>query len=130
MLVPHAQLLSLTTDIFSAAGCSRDEAARVAYHLVEANLVGHDSHGVIRIPTYVQWLEAGKVLPNKTARVVFENDAIAVIDGEFGLGQSVGEQAMRIGIEKSERHGVAVVALRNAGHLGRIGEWSLMAARA
>lgn len=130
MLAQHAQLLSLTTDLFAAAGCQRDEAARVAYHLVEANLVGHDSHGVIRIPTYVQWLEAGKVLPNKTARVVFENDAIAVVDGEFGLGQSVGEQAMRIGIDKSERHGVAVVALRNAGHLGRIGEWALMAARA
>src|SRR5688572_27279009 len=112
MLVPHAQLLALTTDIFAAAGCSRDEAARVAYHLVAANLVGHDSHGLTRTPTYVQWLEAGKILPTKPASTVFENDATAVVDGEFALGQTVGKQAMRIGIEKSERHGIAVVTLR------------------
>jgi uncharacterized oxidoreductase len=130
MIVQHDQLRALATDVFAAAGCETEEARRVAHHLVEANLAGHDSHGVIRIPTYVQWLAAGKVLPNKTVRVMFENDAIAVVDGEFGLGQTVGEQATRLGIEKSARHGVAVVALRNAGHLGRIGEFALMAARA
>jgi uncharacterized oxidoreductase len=53
-----------------------------------------------------------------------------VVDGQYGLGQTIGEQAMRLGIEKSARHGVAVIALRNAGHLGRIGDWPLMAARA
>jgi uncharacterized oxidoreductase len=52
------------------------------------------------------------------------------VDGQFGFGQSLGEQAMRLGIEKSALHGVAVVALRNSGHLGQIGAWALMAARA
>ena len=99
-------------------------------HLVEANLVGHDSHGVIRVSHYVQWLRAGKVLADRTIQVVFENEAIAVVDGQFGFGQTIGEQAMQLGIEKSARHGVAVIALRNAGHLGRIGDWPLMAARA
>jgi len=78
----------------------------------------------------VQWLRDGKVLAGRTIEVVFENDVIAVVDGGFGFGQTVGEQAVQLGIEKSARHGVAVVALRNAGHLGRIGDWPLQAARA
>ncbi len=125
--------LSLTTlvaAIFEGAGCEAQEAQRVASHLVEANLVGHDSHGVIRVTSYVHWLRAGKVLANRSIQVVFENDAIAIVDGQYGLGQTIGEQAMQLGIEKCARHGVAVIALRNSGHLGRIGDWPLMAARA
>src|SRR5207237_4983185 len=69
-------------------------------------------------------------LANRTIQVVFENEALAVVDGQFGFGQSIGEQAMRLGIDKVARHGVAVVALRNSGHLGRIGDWALLAAEA
>lgn len=130
MRIQHDRLRELTTAIFQAAGCQRDEAERIAEHLVEANLVGHDSHGVIRVFSYVQWLRAGKVLAGQTIQVVFQNDVIAVVDGQFGFGQSIGEQAMRLGIEKSARHGVSVIALRNAGHLGRIGDWPLMVAQA
>jgi uncharacterized oxidoreductase len=118
----------LTQRIFATAGCNPEESARVATLLVEANLVGHDSHGVLRIPSYVQWLRAGKVLANQTIKVIVDSGPVAVVDGQFGLGQSVGHQSMRLGIEKATQHGVAVVALRNAGHLGRIGDWPLMAA--
>lgn len=130
MNISPDRLRSFVTAIFHAAGCGPEEAACVASHLVEANLVGHDSHGVIRVPSYVNWLRDGRVLAGRTIQVVFENDVIAVVDGQFGFGQSIGEQATRLGIEKSARHGVAVVALRNAGHLGRIGDWPLMAAQA
>jgi uncharacterized oxidoreductase len=123
------ELISLAEKVFAAAGCKPDEARRVGGRLVEANLVGHDSHGVIRIPSYVEWLRDGKVIANQSIRIVSENDAIAVVDGQFGLGQSVGEEAIRLGIEKAANHGVSVVALRNAGHLGRIGDWAEMAAR-
>jgi hydroxycarboxylate dehydrogenase B len=126
----HERLRELTAAIFQAAGCQPTEAERIAAHLVEANLVGHDSHGVIRVAPYVQWLRAGKVLANRTLQIVFENEVIAVVDGQFGFGQTIGEQAMRLGIEKSARHGVAVIALRNSGHLGRIGDWPLQAAQA
>ncbi len=126
----HDELTLLAENVFVAAGCDREEALRVASHLVEANLVGHDSHGVIRIPSYVEWLRDGKVLANQTPRVVNENDVIAVVDGEFGLGQTIGEKAMQLGIEKSIKHGVSVIALRNAGHLGRIGDWAEMVAQA
>jgi uncharacterized oxidoreductase len=130
MNITADRLRSLTSSIFAGAGCTAAEAARIADHLVEANLVGHDSHGVIRVPSYVQWLKAGKVLANQTIDVAFQNDVIAVVDGRFGFGQTIGEQAMQLGIDKCKKHGLAVVALRNSGHLGRIGDWPLMAARA
>lgn len=124
------QLTQLTTEIFRAAGCDCDEAQRVGRRLVEANLVGHDSHGAIRIPPYVQWLREEKTFAGRTIRIVTENDALAVVDGQFGLGQSIGEQAMQLGIDKARKHGVTVIALRNSGHLGRIGDWAEMAADA
>jgi hydroxycarboxylate dehydrogenase B len=130
MNIQPENLRRLAGAVFEAAGCQREEADRIAGYLVEANLVGHDSHGAIRLPTYVEWLRAGKVLANQTIQVLFENEALAVVDGRFGFGQTVGEQAVRLGVEKSGRHGVAVVALRNSGHLGRIGDWPLLAARA
>ncbi|MBI2807594.1 MAG: malate/lactate/ureidoglycolate dehydrogenase [Planctomycetes bacterium] len=130
MIVRHDKLRPFITSIFKAAGCQEAEAGRIGMRLVEANLVGHDSHGVIRVPSYVQWLKAGKVLADRSVEIVFENDAIAVLDGQFGFGQTIGEQAMKLGIDKCARHGVAVIALRNSGHLGRIGDWPLMAAEA
>jgi uncharacterized oxidoreductase len=130
MNLTHNRLRQLVTTIFQHAGCQTAEAQRIATRLVEANLVGHDSHGVIRVAPYVQWLQAGKVLADRSIQVVFENDAIAVVDGQFGFGQTIGEQAMNLGVAKCAKHGVAVVALRNAGHLGRIGDWPLMAAQA
>lgn len=130
MIVPAQSLRETTAAIFRAAGCDAPEAERIAHHLVEANLVGHDSHGVIRIASYVKWLLEGNVLANRSINVVFENEAIAIVDGQFGFGQTVAEQAMRLGIEKASKHGVAVIALRNSGHLGRIGDWPLMATQA
>ena len=120
----------LVAAIFEKAGCEAAEAERVAAHLVEANLVGHDSHGVIRVASYVQWLRDGKVFANRSIQIAFQNETMAVVDGQFGLGQTIGEQAMQLGIEKCSRSGVAVIALRNSGHLGRIGDWPLLAAHA
>jgi uncharacterized oxidoreductase len=130
MKVAPDELRTITSRIFAAAGCNQEEADRIGAHLVEANLVGHDSHGVIRISVYVQWLRDGLVVPNQTMEVVFENDAIAVVDGRSGFGQSIGEQAVQLGIDKSAKDGVSVIALRNSGHLGRIGDWPQMAAAA
>src|SRR5262245_9497370 len=129
MRIPHEQLKQLVTRIFAAAGCRPPENERIAHYLVEANLVGHDSHGVIRVPSYVTWLREGKVRANQELKVVHENDVIAVVDGQFGFGQVIGERAMQLGIAKCRKLGVAVVALRNPAHLGRIGDWAEMAAR-
>ena len=110
--------------IFHAAGCHRRESERIAHYLVEANLVGHDSHGAIRVMAYIEWLRAGKVVANQEPEVVTENDVLAVVDGRFGFGQVMGEAAMKLAVAKSAKNGVAVVALRNTGHLGRIGDWA------
>ncbi|MDB5349880.1 MAG: malate/lactate/ureidoglycolate dehydrogenase [Planctomycetota bacterium] len=130
MTIQSEPLESWIATIFTAAGCLPPEGRRVAHHLVEANLVGHDSHGVIRVATYVDWLRDGKVFANKSLEVVTDTDVLAVVDGQFGLGQTIGEEAMELGIAKCARHGMAVIALRNSGHLGRIGDWALMAASA
>jgi uncharacterized oxidoreductase len=130
MRIAHDRLKRFTSAIFGAVGCSEHEAERIGHYLVEANLAGHDSHGVIRVPFYVEWVRAGKVVPNQHVKVVFENEVIAVADGQYGFGQVLGEHAMRLGIDKATKHGVAVVALRNAGHLGQIGAWPLLVARA
>jgi uncharacterized oxidoreductase len=130
MNIQHDRLANISATIFAAAGCQADEARRIGRRLTEANLVGHDSHGVIRISYYIDWLKAGKVLANQSIRILFENEAIAVVDGQYGFGQTIGEQATQLGIDKCARHGVSVIALRNAGHLGRIGDWPLMAAEA
>ncbi len=122
-------LKELISGVFTAAGCDAEDAECVSDHLVEANLAGHDSHGVIRTPIYVRWLQEGKVLANQKIEVVFENDAMALVDGRMGLGQPIARQAMELAFEKTRKQGVGVVALRNSGHVGRVGHWAEMAVR-
>lgn len=129
MKIQADRLKDLVASMFARAGCGHEEAARVAHYLVEANLVGHDSHGVIRVPFYIGWLQEGKVLANQTIEIVLESEVLAIVDGQYGFGQTIGEQAVNLGIYKARKHGVSVVGLRNTGHLGRIGDWPLRAAR-
>jgi len=110
--------------IFRAAGSSPDEAAIIADHLVEANLAGHDSHGVMRIYKYVDWVKAGQVVPDRHAEIVVDRGALVLVDGGFGYGQVIGKEAMAIGAARAATHGFALVAIRNSGHLGRIGAWA------
>ncbi len=70
------------------------------------------------------------MVANQQIEVAFENEVLAVVDGKYGFGQSIGEQATQLGIDKCTKHGVSVIALRNTGHLGRIGDWPTMAANA
>lgn len=130
MRISWGSLKDLVSRVFGAAGCDEHERERVAHYLVQSNLVGHDSHGVIRVPTYIQWLREGKVVANRHARVILQGDCLAVVDGQYGFGQVIGEEAVRLGIAKSAAHGVSVVALRDCGHLGRIGDWPTLAAEA
>jgi len=114
--------------LFVRAGCGEEEAQVIADHLVEANLAGHDSHGVIRVPIYLQWLQESKVFPKRSLKVLIDTESLTVADGQLGFGQWTGKQSVVIGIEKCRRQGLALVALRNCAHLGRIGTWAEMAA--
>lgn len=128
VFVPAGAMEDVATAIFKSAGFSDVEAKNIATRLNGANLRGHDSHGVIRIPRYVQYLQEGDQLAGQTVTVDMENDVIAVLDGHFGFGQTVGEQAVDIGVAKALKNGVAITALKHAGHLGRIGDWAERAA--
>lgn len=121
---PLEQLISA---IFARAGSEQDEADVIAQHLVKANLVGHDSHGVIRTPIYIEWLRDGKVFVNRKLKVIFETPSILVVDGQMGYGQSVVKQAVDLGLDKCQEQGLSVVALRNSGHIGRVGHWAELA---
>src|ERR1700739_428586 len=121
-------LINFVAEVFGHADSSREEAKRIAPYLPTASLTGHDSHGVIRVPVYVRWKKMGSIVPNQTPEVVVDTASLAVVDGKFGYGQTVTPIAVRLGIEKCKKAGLAAVALRNSGHLGRVGDWAEMAA--
>jgi uncharacterized oxidoreductase len=129
-LIEAAKLTGIARRVFAAAGSVEEEAGLIADHLVEANLKGHDSHGVGMIPSYLRNLAGGKAKPNEPGRVVSDAGSMIVYDGERGWGQIVARNATLLGIERAQRDGVAVVALRNAHHIGRIGTYGEMCAGA
>jgi len=128
--VAAAALTRVVAAIMEGGGSHADEAATIARRLVDSNLVGHDSHGVLRVPKYLEWVRAGWLRPNQAPTVVFDSDALAIVDGNRGFGQVVGEHATQLGIAKAAKTGVAMIGLRNCGHLGRLGDWAEMAAAA
>ena len=128
--IPTPKLLSLITAIFHANGSSPAESARIAKYLVGANLTGHDSHGVIRVPMYVGWQRSGEVVSDQAIALPVDTPSFAVVDGRYGFGQTVAPAAVQIGIDKCKAQGLSAVALRNAGHIGRVGDWAEMAAAA
>jgi uncharacterized oxidoreductase len=129
-LIAVDTLQRFIADIFAQAGTDAAEGARIAHHLIGANLTGHDSHGVIRVPRYVQNLQDGDVLAGQTVTIATESATHAVVDGNCGFGQTIGPLAVEIGIAKAKAAGMSVIALRNAGHIGRIGGWGEQAAEA
>jgi hydroxycarboxylate dehydrogenase B len=128
--VAPQKLIGLVAAIMQAAGCAAQEATTVARRLVDSNLVGHDSHGVIRVGKYLEWMRDGWVKANQTPSIVFETDTVAIVDGNRGFGQVVGEFAGKLGIAKAAKAGIALVGLRNCGHLGRVGDWAELAVAA
>src|ERR1700745_834591 len=92
-------LIDFVADVFTHAESSPEEARRIATYLATANLTGHDSHGVIRVPVYICRKKIGSGVPNQTAEVVLDTPSLAVVDGKFGYGQTVAPVAVRIGID-------------------------------
>ena len=130
MIIDHARLRAFANRIVAAGGSSPDEAAIVAEHLVEANLRGHDSHGVGMLVAYVRDFEAGTLKVNQTPEIVSDTGTISVWDARAGYGQVIARQAVEWAIEAARKHGVAVNGLRNAHHIGRVGTYGEIAARA
>jgi len=117
-------LHALTHAVCVAGGSAPREAELVADNLVEANLTGHDSHGVGLLPAYVKSLHNGSLLTNRHAELVRDRGSVLVVEGGRGYGQVIGFETMAMGMERATEQGVALVAIRNSFHLGRIGHWA------
>jgi uncharacterized oxidoreductase len=122
--LPSDALHALTRAVCVAGGSAEREAGLVADQLVEANLTGHDSHGVGLLPFYVQSLAKDALVPNRHAELVHEQGAVLVVEGGRGYGQVIGHEAMELGMARAREQGVALLAIRNSFHLGRIGHWA------
>ncbi len=128
--IDASRLRAAVAAIVRGTGSEAPEAEAVAANLVEANLTGHDSHGVGMVPRYVEAFLEGGLAPNAQVRVLHDAGAMIRLDGSQGYGQVIGRQAMAIGIERVRSTGCCVVALGNSHHLGRIGAWAEQAAAA
>lgn len=125
---PPDELKRMCREIFEAVGTTLEEARIVSDALVESNLAGHDSHGVLRIPEYVRSIEEEHLNVGAHIKVIRDFDSYAVIDGGWGFGQVVGKEAMEVAIRKASKTGVGTVAGSQCCHLGRVGDYPKMAA--
>lgn len=116
--------------IFQAAGASDEEAQIVMEHLVGANLAGHDSHGVILIPAYINRIKRGHIVPGAPLEIERESSTTAHLNGNWGFGYVVTTRAMEMAIAKAKEHNVAAITIHLQGHVGRLADYPLMAAKA
>jgi len=123
------RLLEFSTAVFARAGMPEPDARLAADTLVQADLWGHQSHGVMRLSWYAARLEAGVCEPVAKPELVVDAGAIAVLDGHHGMGQVLTVRAMREAIDRAKVHGIGAVALRNSNHFGTAMYFTLMAAR-
>lgn len=123
-------LHAVTRRILMAVGTPERIADDVAEILVNANLAGHDSHGVLRIPSYLAAIERGEIVPAAEPVVLRETASTMLIDGRLAFGHHVARWAMRRALEKAEHAGVCCVSLTRLTHIGRLGEYAEQAARA
>ena len=114
--------------LLQGAGASEEEATIVARHCINANLAGHDSHGIIKIPDYIASVKKGHVVPGAPYEVVSESATTTVVDGNWGFGYTVTERAAAATIEKAKTANVAATTIRRQGHIGRLADYPLMAA--
>jgi LDH2 family malate/lactate/ureidoglycolate dehydrogenase len=128
--IPAERLTEIGQALFEAAGAPPAEAALVMRHIISANLAGHDSHGVIQIPTYIDRIKAGHIVPGAPWTIVQESPATTVVDGHWGFGYVANERAMRLTIDKAKTANVAAATVFRQGHIGRVASYTLMAAEA
>jgi LDH2 family malate/lactate/ureidoglycolate dehydrogenase len=115
--------------LLEASGTPAEEAEIVARHCIEANLVGHDSHGIIQIPTYIDRVKVGHIVPGAPWVITKESPTTTVVDGHWGYGYVATERAMKLTIEKAKKQNVAATTVFRQGHIGRLASYPLMAAR-
>ncbi|MHB1296613.1 MAG: Ldh family oxidoreductase [Anaerolineae bacterium] len=122
------RLATVVQQVFEAAGVAAPDASQVARSLVENNLTGHDSHGVLRVSSYVDNILSGTVVPGAPLTVLRESATTALLDGGRQFGQITARAGMNLAMEKARAHDMGMVAIRNCAHTGRLGEYAIQAA--
>ncbi len=117
------QLQTFATQLLNAGGMELTEATRLAKSLVGANQRGYDSHGVMRIPYYVDMIAKGDMAPGTPLEILNETDSLLVVDAQWGIGQTQAMATLDKLIAKAKESGVAVGTIRCCGHIGRLGEY-------
>ncbi|MFE2636067.1 Ldh family oxidoreductase [Streptomyces scopuliridis] len=118
LTVGAADLLGFAAATTEVHGVPPEDARLLADTLVTAELWGHPSHGMLRLPWYLDRIESGATASVAAPQVVSDNGAVLVVDGRDGLGQVLTDRAVPHGVERARRHGISAVAVRNSGHFG------------
>lgn len=116
-------LRTFVKSIFVGCGSPAVEAATVADDLVESNLLGYDSHGVIRCETYVDFALTGRVKPGAPFQIVKESPVTAIVDCGLNFGQVSATAIVDLACRKAEQSGMAYVVSKNCCHVGRLGSY-------
>jgi len=127
LLIPLERLRVAVNEILGGFGSDSREAQIVTDNLLQANLTGHDSHGIGMLPRYANAFLEGGLRPNGHVLTRLDSGTLLALDGQAGFGQVIGLEAMQLGIARAKAHGSCIVALANSHHLCRIGAWAEMA---
>lgn len=128
LTIPAQELRQSVFTIFRTAGAPAAVAQRITDSLVESNLVGHDSHGVLRVAEYVERIQSGALQLHGEIKIIHETPATALIDCQWNLGQVAVPQSMELAITKARATGIGMVVLGHCDHTGRVGEYVVRAA--
>ena len=124
----HSALRDLATQLLLNSGVAKDDAEIVSTSLVSSNLCGHDSHGIIRVPEYIQLIRDRALVSDASFTVLNETPSAIAIDAAFGFGQIQMKRLIDSLQKKADQAGIACGTMRNCGHVGRLGEWVEIAA--
>lgn len=127
-IIDHEQLREIVRSVYVANGVSEDVARTVSDLQVEANIVGHDSHGVSNTEKYVNEIHLGHIVPESRLEIVQEGPSTLVLDGSWGFGFSITSEAIPLIAAKAKQNGVCAAIIRRQGHVGRLGAYTTMLA--
>ena len=121
------ELTTICLNVFQKLNIPAAEAEIVTRSMVDANRVGHDSHGVIHLPKYARELEAGLIQPGASIEVLHESASIAVLDGNWGFGPVIATRAVELAIRKAKQTDISAVAVSRCNEVGRLGGYACLA---
>ena len=121
------KLTQICLKMLQSVGVSNAEAEIVTKSMIDANLVGHDSHGIIHLPKYIQGIMDSSIRLDAKVEIERESPSIAVLNGNWGLGPVIATHAMELAVQKAGQTDISSVAVRNCNEVGRLGGYGLVA---